>query len=106
MSPSRAKNKKPHGQLRQSQVVTTFGPGSMLDLPNHSVVVGGLEYWTKGDEILEPRLVSKLEELLQVPGLSLHAPPPDSDDPTSTQTTGITCRQFPEWFIGQRNSDC
>jgi hypothetical protein len=101
MSPSRAKNKKPHGQLRQSQVVTTFGPGSMLDLPNHSVVVGGLEYWTKGDEILEPRLVSKLEEALQVSGLSLHAPPPDSDDPTSTQTTGITCRQFPEWFITQ-----
>ena len=55
MSPSKAKNKKPHGQVRQSKVVTTFGPGSMLDLPNHSVIVGGLESWTKGDEILEPR---------------------------------------------------
>ena len=48
MSSSRTKNKKPHGQVRQSQVVTTFGPGSMFDLPNHSVIVGGLEYWTKG----------------------------------------------------------
>jgi hypothetical protein len=79
----------------------TFGPGSMFDLPNHSVIVGGLEYWTRGDEVLEPRLVAKLKELLQVPGLTLHAPPPDDDDPTSTRTTGITCWQFPEWFITQ-----
>ena len=27
------KGKRPHGQLRQSQVVTTFGPGAMLELP-------------------------------------------------------------------------
>jgi len=36
----------------------------MFDLPNHSVIVGGLEYWTKGDEVLEPRLVAKLKELV------------------------------------------
>jgi hypothetical protein len=95
------RSKKPHGQVRQSQVVTTFGPGSMFDLPNHSVIVGGLEYWTKGEEIPEPRLVAKLEDLLQVPSLALYAPPPDNDDPTSTQKTGITCWQFPEWFITQ-----
>jgi len=88
----------PPGQVRQSQVVMTFGPGSMFDLPNHSVIVGGLEYWTKGDEILEPRLVAKLKELLEIPSLALHAPPPDNEDPTSTQKTGITCWQFPEWF--------
>jgi Domain of unknown function (DUF1998) len=101
MSSSRNKNKKPHGQVRQSQVVTTFGPGSMFDLPNHSVIVGGLEYWTKGDEVLEPRLVAKLKESLQIPSLALHAPPPDNEDPTSTLKTGITCWQFPEWFITQ-----
>ena len=28
-----------------------------------AVIVGGLEYWTKGDEIQEPRLVAKLKEL-------------------------------------------
>jgi hypothetical protein len=43
---------KPPGQLRQSQVITTFGPGAMLDLPNHSVLVGGLDYWEgRGDLI-------------------------------------------------------
>ncbi len=101
MSSSRVKNKRPHGQVRQSQVVTTFGPGSMFDLPNHSVIVGGLEYWTKGEEIIEPRLVAKLKELLQIPSLTLHAPPPDNEDPTQAQKTGITCWQFPEWFITQ-----
>ena len=25
--------KRPHGQIRQSQVITTFGPGAMMDLP-------------------------------------------------------------------------
>jgi Domain of unknown function (DUF1998) len=101
MSSSRTKDKKPHGQVRQSQVVTTFGPGSMFDLPNHSVIVGGLDYWTLGDEVLEPRLVAKLRDFLTIPTLSLHAPPPDNEDPTSTQKTGITCWQFPEWFITQ-----
>src|SRR5947209_4085344 len=73
----------------------------MFDLPNHSVIVGGLEYWTSGDEIPEPRLVTKLKDLLQIPSLTLHAPPPDDEDLTSPRTTGINCWQFPEWFITQ-----
>ena len=36
---------KPHGQIRQSQIITTFGPGAMLDLPKHSVLVAGLDHW-------------------------------------------------------------
>jgi hypothetical protein len=30
---------------RLSQVVSTFGPGAMVDLPTRSVVIGGLELW-------------------------------------------------------------
>ena len=44
------KNARPHGQVRQSQVVTSYGPGAMIDLPNHAVIVGGLEGW--GDQRL------------------------------------------------------
>lgn len=91
----------PHGQIRQSQIVTTFGPGAMLDLPNHSVLVGGLDHWTPGgEEIHEPRLVEKLKRLLDVPMLKLLSPPADQEDPTVPQT-GITAWQFPEWFITQ-----
>lgn len=92
---------RPHGQVRQSQIVTTFGPGAMLDLPNHSVLVAGLEHWFGGsDEIHEPRLVEKLKRLLDVPALKLLCPPPDQQDPTAAPT-GITVWQFPEWFITQ-----
>ena len=37
------------GDVRPSQVITTFGPGAMVDLPTRSVLIGGLERWnTRG----------------------------------------------------------
>lgn len=98
---------RPQGQIRQSQILTTFGPGSMLDLPNHSVLVGGLDHWLqRGDEVHEPRLVEKLKRCFDPPleRLILYAPPPDTDDPTAPKT-GITAWQFPEWFITQDVED-
>jgi len=96
-----AKHKRPHGQLRQSQVVTTFGPGATLDLPKCSVLVGGLEYWQGvEDEIIEPRLVEKLEDVLEAAAVKLYAPPPDQEDPAAPRT-GIGVWQFPEWFVTQ-----
>ena len=92
---------RPHGQLRQSQLITTFGPGAMLDLPDYSVLVGGLDSWSPlGEEIVEPRLVAKLCGLLGVPVLQLRLPPADPEDPTAP-ATGVTAWQFPEWFITQ-----
>ena len=100
---SRRPGSRPHGQIRQSQLITSFGPGSMVDLPNHSVLIGGLDSWsTGGEEIHEDRLVEKLKQLFDPPlqVLKLYSPPPDNDDPTAPQT-GITAWQFPEWFITQ-----
>ncbi len=37
--------KRPQGQLRQGQLITTFGPGAMTDLPERSVLIAGLEDW-------------------------------------------------------------
>ncbi len=92
---------KPAGQIRQSQIITTFGPGAMVDLPRQSVLVGGLDDWSKGgEEIVETRLTHKLAAVLQVPAIRLYTPPPALDDPTAP-STGIDCFQFPEWFITQ-----
>ena len=33
------------GEIRSSQVITTYGPGALLDLPRHSVIVAGLGTW-------------------------------------------------------------
>jgi len=92
---------KPHGDIRQSQLITTFGPGSMVDLPNHSVLIAGLDNWTAGGEtISEPRLSRKLAAVLGVPSVGLKTPPPADDDPTAP-ARAITAFQFPEWFITQ-----
>jgi hypothetical protein len=91
----------PSGEIRQSQLVTTFGPGSMVDLPTYSVLIAGLDAWTAGgDTISEPRLSRKLATVLGVPSVDLRTPPPADDDPTAP-ARGITAFQFPEWFITQ-----
>ncbi|ABV86601.1 DUF1998 domain-containing protein [Shewanella pealeana] len=49
---------KPVGDVRPSQVITTFGPGAIVDLQTLSVVVAGIDEWRKSDaqRIQEPRL--------------------------------------------------
>lgn len=92
---------RPHGQLRESQLITTFGPGALLDLPRHSVIVGGLDEWSPGGaEIYEPRLAAYLQSHLERDSLRLVAPPVDRADP-HLPPTGITTWQFPEWFVTQ-----
>jgi hypothetical protein len=58
--------KPPDGRVRQSQVVSTFGPGSMLDLVDDAVLVGGLDFWRlrgNGEVVNEPRLLEAVEPL-------------------------------------------
>ena len=92
-----------HGQIRRGQVIGTYGPGALIDLPNDSAIVGGLETWSTisaDDEIVEPRLSMKLQTLTGVTAPRLYAPPPESTDP-SQPTRGIGVWRFPEWFVVQ-----
>ncbi len=94
-------SRKAHGQIRRSQVITTWGPGALLDLPNYAVIVGGLDTWPKpGDlvEISESRLTRKLQIMTGVPAPRLYAPPVDSSDPRESRK-GIGVWRFPEWFV-------
>ncbi|MEX2650008.1 MAG: DUF1998 domain-containing protein [Alphaproteobacteria bacterium] len=96
-------NRRAHGQIRRGQVITTYGPGALIDLPRHSAIVGGLDTWPKvGDleEIVEPRLARKLRIMTGVPAPRLFAPPPDSNDPREP-ARGIGAWRFPEWFVVQ-----
>ena len=98
--------RKAHGQIRRGQVITTYGPGALIDLPKHSAIVGGLDTWPKtGDleEIVEPRLARKLQTMTDIAAPRLFAPPPDSNDPRET-TRGIGVWRFPEWFVVQEAS--
>lgn len=96
-------SRKAHGQIRRGQVITTYGPGALIDLPRHSAIVGGLDTWPKMsdlEEILEPRLTRKLQIMTGVAAPKLFAPPPDSNDPRET-ALGIGAWRFPEWFVVQ-----
>jgi hypothetical protein len=91
----------PTGSLRRSQILTTFGPGAMVDLPDHSVLIAGLEEWRgEKERIFEERLEGWLSQNRKVPGLKLYAPPVDSGDPQAPRT-GIDVVLFPTWFLGQ-----
>ncbi len=105
MTPRPAKKRgdvRPPGQIRRSQIVTTFGPGAMIDLPDYAVIVGGLEHWSgyRDYPIIEERLAAKVKALLGLPSIEFFAPPADNDDPTA-EITGITVWLFPEWFVAQ-----
>jgi hypothetical protein len=41
------------GQIRRGQLLNIYGPGSMLDLPDDSVLMPGLAHWTKNRTIIE-----------------------------------------------------
>ena len=85
--------------LRLSQVVGMFGPGAMVDLPDRSVIVSGLDDWDKrGPQafrpIEEPRLTEVLRERLTVDKrwpegrpLSLRTPPSGNNDPSCPRRT-------------------
>ena len=98
----------PVGEVRHGQLITTYGPGAMVDLPDRSVVIGGLNLWhySRDDDscyIDEPRLIAKLRNLLNVGTLLLKRPP--SDDDTYAErfrsSSGIRSPQFPLWFVAQ-----
>lgn len=91
----------PAGELRQSQLLTTFGPGAMVDLPDHSVIIGGLSHW-KGDQQLvrEDRLKSKICQMLGVKDIKLYTPPRPAQSPDAP-LPGIDAFIFPTWFLAQ-----
>lgn len=93
------------GQIRLSQAVMTFGPGALIDLPNHSAIVGGLDSWPIASlrKIAEPRLAAKLASITGVAYPELYEPPPDSAAAPGQVAPGITVWKFPEWFVVQED---
>lgn len=97
---------KGQGQIRRSQVITTYGPGALIDLPKDSAIIGGLEKWpseSKLEAIDELRLAHKLQMVLGGSSLPrLYAPPAASNVPG--EVLGIGGWRFPEWFVVQETS--
>lgn len=96
---------RPEGQVRRSQVLTTFGPGALVDFPKHAAIMGGLESWGDPDkegfqQVFEERLEAALRVREQNPQLRLFSPPSSPDSPDAP-ARGIAAFEFPEWFVEQ-----
>jgi hypothetical protein len=86
------------GKVRRSQVITTYGPGSLVAIDDESFMVAGIDNWFDGgmpDEgvIHEPRL----ESFLNVSGFVL--PPSEG----SEKGRDLPVVRFPYWYSC---SDC
>lgn len=97
---------------RQSQLITTFGPGAMVDLPTRSVLIGGLDRWyTPKDSytlIDEPALARYLEiwlrerdRLEEGRALRLLTPPLATGD-WKGEPPGVDVTVFPTSFVCER----
>ena len=89
----------PDNVVRQSQLITIWGPGAMIDLPEYSVIVSGLQDWAalRREKVNEPRLAAKLRRILETPVLDLFTPPRHEEN--AQRTAPVGARIFPTWFI-------
>ena len=97
------------GQIRRSQIITTYGPGALIELPRDSAIVAGLETWPPGgklqelEEIVEPRLSRRLAGLHGIQWPRFYAPPTDTALPWEKRR-GIDAWRFPLWFVVQEKA--
>lgn len=94
------------GEIRPSQLLYTFGVGAVIDLPNLSVMVLGLDDWSPAHavEIGEERLLAAVQQDLGFQVKSLRTPPlpadPGLDSPFDGQAQiGVPVATFPRWML-------
>lgn len=65
------------GEVRPSQLLLTYGVGSIIDLPHMATLVMGLNDWdtTRAKEIIEERLLSTIQTVLGPQVTQLLSPP-------------------------------
>ena len=91
------------GDLRPSQLIFTFGVGALLDLPNTSALILGLDDWDTRycTEIAEERLLGAIQRRLGEQEKKLYLPPmafdDDNRDPTAP-AIGVPVAPFPRWL--------
>lgn len=104
----RAIRKSEVGEVRPSQALTTFGVGSLIDLPNLSVLVMGLDDWpvSRSEEIGEERLLVSVQRVLGGQVQKLLTPPRGPETFGSktnffdeSRNVGVPVAPFPRWLV-------
>lgn len=96
--------KSPVGEVRPSQLLWTYGPGAMVDLPNLSVVTLGTNHWEKDRcaPIEESRLLDAVRKRLGPQVETLRMPPFQKNEPVDAYSAeaniGVPVSPFPRWL--------
>ena len=84
------------GSIRPSQLITNFGPGSVVNLEHDTVMILGLQFWPRDSnekkffkKVIHPYLSRQLEQS--------YFKMPISDDKSA-----IPCISFPQWGVCQK----
>jgi Domain of unknown function (DUF1998) len=97
-------NKTPVGEVRPSQLLWTYGPGALIDLPSLSVVTLGIDRWEKDrcQPIQEARLLAAVRKNLGPQVESLRMPPFQKSELVDVWSAeaniGVPVRPFPRWM--------
>lgn len=81
------------GEIRRAQLITTYGPGALIPIDEHSYIVVGLDSWDVSGadgEIREPRLERRL-------GVGCFVLPPSSDSDAGA-ARDIPVLRFPRTY--------
>ncbi len=84
------------GEVRKSQIVTTYGPGSLVDFPRMSAIIEGIDNWesTLGKHNFEKMKIHE-QNLERILGKKFFIQPQSKEEKISDK--GITARRFPEY---------
>ena len=93
------------GELRPSQLIYTFGVGALMDIPNMSILVMGLDDWEEDHcgEIQEDRLLFAVRRKLGFQVKKLLSPPGTFNEgvgisDSAKSATGVPVSAFPRWY--------
>lgn len=91
------------GQIRPSQLIFTFGIASLIDLPNMSGLVMGLDDWNTQycREITEDRLLAAIKKRMGAQVARLYLPPIKLDETQNdpgAPAIGVPVVPFPRWM--------
>lgn len=90
------------GEIRPTQLLHTYGVGSMIDLPHFAALVMGLDDWetVHAKLVTEERLLRAVRTQLGAQVQALRLPPtePDTQVPLAGPPIGVPVVPFPQWF--------
>ncbi|MGE3728686.1 MAG: DrmB family protein [Candidatus Sericytochromatia bacterium] len=96
------------GEIRPSQLLFTYGMGSLLNLPNYSAVILGVDSWEErlATPVQEERLLQVVRQRLGEQVRFLSVPPADPEQTTggygrSKSNIGLPLALFPQYMVCQ-----